>query len=177
MLAWALQLTGWASVQLGAEDEGVKQIAEGASEASATGNNSFRSYHLALGAEVHLAAGRVAAGLRAVDDALAVIEETAERFWRAEVHRLRGELLLKADALGAEAEAENEFTTAAGIANEQDASTLAFRAALSLARLWRSKRPEVAQQHLEQACARLNALSAQDQADAAEAGFVLHSQQ
>jgi predicted negative regulator of RcsB-dependent stress response len=35
------------------------------------------------------------AGLAALDEALALVEQTQERFWEAEIHRLKGELLLK----------------------------------------------------------------------------------
>ena len=54
------------------------------------------------GSTVHLAAaygqtGDVDAGLRVVTEALTVVDNTAQRVWKAELYRRKGELLLKAD--------------------------------------------------------------------------------
>ena len=46
-------------------------------------------------AEREAEAGRVEVGLATLDEQLAAIEQTEERWFDAEVHRVRGELLLK----------------------------------------------------------------------------------
>jgi len=87
---------------------------------------------LALGCDY---AAQVDDALEHVATALTVVEESDERFWEAELHRLRGELLLKKDSAAAMA-AEECFNRAIGIARRQGALNLELRAAMSLARLW-----------------------------------------
>jgi len=88
-------------------------------------------------AEREAAAGRVEAGLATLDAQLAAIEQTGERWFDAEVHRVRGELLLKnrwQDLTGA----ESAFKRAIEIARRQQARTFELRAALSLAKLYQT---------------------------------------
>jgi predicted ATPase len=71
------------------------------------------------------------------------VEETGERFWEAEIYRLKGELLLK-DKGGrrkdeSEAEAEACFWQAIEIARRQEGKSLELRATVSLARLWQQQ--------------------------------------
>ena len=70
-----------------------------------------------------------------LDEAIAIVDRNDERFYEAELHRLKGELLLlsiPADSSGA----ERCFRIALEIAGRQMAKSLGLRAALSLARLW-----------------------------------------
>jgi predicted ATPase/DNA-binding SARP family transcriptional activator len=91
-------------------------------------------YYLALLADGHLRAGAADEGLEVVEEALARGRETNERWWDAELHRLRGELMR---AAGAEAgESEVAFRRALEIARGQQARSLELRAASALARLW-----------------------------------------
>ena len=73
-----------------------------------------------------------------IDEALARVEETDERWWEAEIHRAKGELLLSLAAENA-FEAEACFERASEIARGQSAKSLELRAAMSLARLWQGK--------------------------------------
>ena len=73
-------------------------------------------------------------GLAAVTEALRLVDKNDERFYEAELHRLKGELLLlstPADPLGA----ERSFRLALEIAERHKAKSIGLRAALSLARL------------------------------------------
>ena len=63
------------------------------------------------------------------------VEHTQERYWEAEIHRLRGELLL---AGGEPRGAEDSYRRALDVARGQGAHALELRAAISLARLWRA---------------------------------------
>ncbi|MGI9421409.1 MAG: ATP-binding protein [Geminicoccaceae bacterium] len=74
---------------------------------------------------------RVDQGLRALDSAFQEVEKTASRFWTAELHRRRGELLLLGQ--GNDAEAEAAFKDALKTAREQNARMLELRAATSYA--------------------------------------------
>jgi predicted ATPase len=78
--------------------------------------------------------------------ALATVHTTGEQFCEAELHRLKGKLLL---ACSAEhyAEAEACFQQALDVARRQSAKSLELRAAMSLSRLWQhqGKREEARQ--------------------------------
>jgi predicted ATPase len=95
-------------------------------------------YYLGLLAQACGRAGRGEDGLAAIDEGMAASRAHNERWWDAELHRLRGALLLAAGADAAEAEVA--YTTAIDIARAQQARTLELRAATSLARLWRFER-------------------------------------
>ena len=68
-------------------------------------------------------------------DAQAHIDRTGEEWFEAEIHRLRGEVLLKGPTNAME-EAEAAFQHALDISRNQAARALELRAATSLARLW-----------------------------------------
>jgi predicted ATPase len=94
-----------------------------------------RAYHLTLLAEASAQAGQPAAGLEALAGALATLPKSGGRWWEAELHRLRGELLLQ-HAVAPPEEAETCFHQALAIARQQQAKSLELRAAMSLSRLW-----------------------------------------
>jgi predicted ATPase len=100
----------------------------------AAGANVRRSYYLALLADVRGRAGRPEAGQSAIAEALAFAEESGERCWEAELHRLQGELLL-AQSTEHRAEAEACLSQALEVAQRQSAKAFELRAATSLARL------------------------------------------
>jgi predicted ATPase len=78
-----------------------------------------------------------------IDEALAAIEATKEKWCEAEVHRIAGEIALMSPERDA-AKAEAYFERALVIARQQQAKSWELRAAMSMARLWRdqSKRDE-----------------------------------
>ena len=82
--------------------------------------------------------GLVTEALQTVDDAFAISDRTGERFYVAELHRLKGELRLASlDDADSRRLAEHDFRTAIHLAEDQGAHQLALRAAVSLARLLR----------------------------------------
>ena len=101
----------------------------------ATGAELARPYYLALQAEAYAQAGQREEGLSLLAEALATVHKTGERWWEAELHRLKGELLL---ALLPQkyAEAETCFRQALDITRRQQAKTLELRAVMSLSRFW-----------------------------------------
>src|SRR5215831_1851131 len=100
----------------------------------ATGAELFWPFWLAMLAEVYGEVGQTEAGLTVLAEALAVVDKTGERFWEAELYRLKGELLLsQASHIG---EVEACFRQALDIARHQEAKSLELRAAMSLSRLW-----------------------------------------
>ena len=65
------------------------------------------------------------------------VNETGERYWEADLYRVKGELLLLPG--GSEGEAEECFNQALEVARSQSARSLELRAAVSLARLWQNQ--------------------------------------
>jgi len=66
---------------------------------------------------------------------MALMERTGERMYEAELHRMRGELLLMQEAADL-SEAENCFRAAIEVARHQSAKSLELRATIGLARLF-----------------------------------------
>ena len=133
-VSYAGIVKGWALAQLSQAEEGVAQIREGLTLAAATGSGLWRTYNLAQLAEACGKAGRIDEGLDAIAEALYLMQQNGERWWEAEIHRLRGELLFKQrDSNPAEAQASIE--QAIEVACRKGAKSLQLRATTSLARL------------------------------------------
>ena len=77
-------------------------------------------------------------GLQALAEAHTLVEQHEERYWEAEVHRLRGVLLLRQPETP-QAEAEAWLQRALDVARRQEAKSLELRAAMSLSRLWQQQ--------------------------------------
>jgi predicted ATPase len=75
---------------------------------------------------------------RCIDEAIATIETTKERWFEAEVHRVAGELALKS-AEPDRAKAGRHFEKALAVARRQQAKSWELRATTSIAHLWRSE--------------------------------------
>ena len=145
--AYARVLHGWTLAQTGRVDHGVAEMKAGLShfeDASPTAASSalnmgfMRSFLLSLLGETYGNLGRLDEALAQLDTAWAFTEAMGEKFWRAELRRLRGELLLKAGGgpTGSNRqEAEACFRQALAIASNQGARALELRAAISLGHL------------------------------------------
>src|SRR5262249_15699416 len=94
-----------------------------------------RPFLLGMLAEVHGRLGHADAGLRVVDEALTLEGEFHEHWWNAEIHRLKGELLVSLTK-GNAATAEECYERAIKAARSQGAKSLELRSSTSLARLW-----------------------------------------
>ena len=138
-LAWGTSMRGWALAEQGQSKEGIAQIREGLAAMQATGAEVYRSYFLALLAEMHGKVEQAEEGLRVVEEALAFVERTEERFYEAELYRLKGEIVLQAGGRRPELEAEGCFHQAIDIARRQSAKSLELRASMSLALLWQQQ--------------------------------------
>ena len=130
---------GWALADGGRAEHGIAVIRQGLADYRATESELFLPYFLALLADAHGRAGQAATGLSLAADALDRVERTGVRWIEAELHRLRGELLLALPEAD-QPEAEACFRQALAVAREQDAKMWELRAATSLARLWRDQR-------------------------------------
>jgi predicted ATPase len=86
-------------------------------------------------ADVSAHLGHPEDGLRALAEAHTLVEQQEERWWEAEISRLRGVLLLRQPGTP-QAEAEAWLQRALDVARQQEAKSLELRAAMSLSRLW-----------------------------------------
>jgi predicted ATPase len=110
-------------------------------------------------------------GLKAIDEAMAFCEQSGETFFEAELRRLRGELLLWSPEPDLE-RVERSFLDAIAIARRQETRWLELRAAISLARVWRDRKPAEARIILGRACGWFT--EGADTADLEEANILLH---
>ncbi len=133
-LARATTLRGWAIAEQGRNEAGIALIQEGLAASRATGTELYRPYFLCLLAEACMETGRLDDGLSASTEALPAADEHENRVYEAEMHRLKGELLLMQDD-SSTAEAQNCFHRAVEIVRKQSAKSPGLRATLSLARL------------------------------------------
>jgi predicted ATPase len=138
---WAavgVSLRGWALAMQGQSEEGMAQVRQGIAALRATGAALHVPYLCTVLAESCDHLGHTEDGLQALAEAHALMEQHEERYWEAEVCRLRGVLLLRKPETP-QAEAEVWLQRALDVARHQEAKSLELRAAMSLARLWQQQ--------------------------------------
>ena len=139
LLAYAICFRGGALVERGQAEEGIAQARQGLVALHALGSALGQTPVLGWQAAAYCRLGRVEEGLATVAEGLAASEKTGECFFEAELHRLRGELLLKRDAHESESKVEGEaqvcFRHSIEVARHQQAKSLELRATTSIARL------------------------------------------
>jgi serine/threonine protein kinase/predicted ATPase len=128
-------LGGWALAGCGKAEEGLDRLERGLNDWDATGSVTYKTYLLGLLAEVLIDVGQVERASRVLNDALALVRQTSEGLYEAELHRLRGELLVREANDTVMRSSENEFRQALDLAHSQGAKLLELRAAVSLCRL------------------------------------------
>jgi predicted ATPase len=167
-LTFGTILRGWALVEQRPGEEGIAQLRQGLDAWRATGAELRRPYYLGLLAEAHEKVGQVEEGLSALAEALTAADKTGERWWEAELYRLKGELVLQSEVRSPKSQKENQkskgkrqkklsvtnpqsptpnphseaeecFLKAIEIARKQSAKSLELRATMSLARLWQQQ--------------------------------------
>jgi len=142
--AIGLILRGWVAVNEGQTEEGLDQMRSGLDKYRATETKLSLTFYLALLADALSATGRREEGLAVLTEALSLAEQTNERYYEAELHRLKGELLLKAGPGELlvlpgphAAQAETSYHRAIQISRLQGTRSFELRTVASLARLWR----------------------------------------
>jgi class 3 adenylate cyclase/predicted ATPase len=131
-------LSGWGLVMQGQGEERMAQVRQGLAAWRATGAVVHIPYFCTVLADVCDHLGHLEDGLQALAEAHTLVEQHEERYWEAEVSRLRGVLLLRQPGTPQE-EAEACFRQALAIARHQQAKALELRAAMSLAQLWQQQ--------------------------------------
>jgi len=122
----------------GQGEEGVAQVRQGIAAWRAIGSGLHLPYLCTSLADVCDHLGHPADGLQALAEAHTLMEQHDERWWEAEVCRLRGVLLLRQTGT-LQAEAETWLQRALNVARCQEAKALELRAAMSLSRLWQQQ--------------------------------------
>jgi len=127
--ALSLILQGWSLTELGQLEAGVQLMERGFAQHQATGAVLGEPHFMALLASAHHQQGQSEVALIALDKALQTTTQVAEKFYEAEIYRLKGEVLLKQANLEA---ALACFEQAITIAHQQQARAIALRVAISL---------------------------------------------
>ncbi len=148
---WALVVRGWAVAQQERGAEGIAQIREGLAAVKAGVADLGLPWGLALLAEASGNKSGAEEALNVLAEALAVSNKNGVQIYRAEIYRLKGELLLVSSRAENRSEAESCFRRAIEIARRQQAKSWELRAVTSLARLLRYQgKKEEARQMLGQ---------------------------
>ena len=129
---WARGFQASAMAVEGRTAEGVAQLRASLDALHALRSGLTRTMFLSLLGDALLRDGRAAEGLAVVDEGFAHAERTIERGFLAELHRVRGELLVLE---GNETAAEASLRLALDVSQQQQARSFELRAATSLARL------------------------------------------
>ena len=130
---------GWADVMAGDLDGGIARMQHHMLELKAASSEYISDRCFAFIATALGRMKRFDEGVRTIDEAFPFIERSGQRYYEAELHRLKGELLLAQDASNA-AEAEQSLRTAIEIARKQHAKSWELRATTSLARVLAKQR-------------------------------------
>jgi predicted ATPase len=163
---------GCIRVQRGEPEAGLSLLTEGIPQYRGMGAPYALPSQLCFVADAYRQLGRVEEGLATVAEAVRLTETYANLWWAADVYRLKGEMLLTAAGQSTtrrstgrsqssagrvtsasassqypvshtQAEAEEWFHKALGIARQQEAKSLELRVVMSLSRLWHAQGKKV----------------------------------
>jgi predicted ATPase len=127
---------GWLDLVECDRPEAIERMQRALADFRARSSVIMVSSMLSLVAQSQGRFGRYSEAFAAIGEALTLMEETGECIFEADVHRIKGELLLAQDLSGL-AQAEEWLRTAIDIASRQNAKSWELRATTSLARLLR----------------------------------------
>lgn len=130
-------VSGACRVLAGETEFGLKLIGEGLAAQRQVGLQSWLGTLLTISAAAHMQCSNLGRALELLAEAIAHIERTAGNVMRPEVERLHAEVLLLSNQIGSD-EAMARIGAAAGLARQQGALALEWRATMSLARLQHS---------------------------------------
>ena len=135
----AFFLEGWSAWHAGDRNAGLVQMRAGIAQLAEQEISLFSGLIRAEFAQAEAESGEADGSLITLENALVYCERIGQRWFDAEIHRVRGEILLKKHA-DSPAPAEDAYRTAIAIAQRQKARSFELRAAHSLAKLYQSGR-------------------------------------
>jgi adenylate cyclase len=136
---------GAVRVEEGDATTGIALMRKGWESRQATGAMVNAGFWCALIASAYARAGMFEQALEMLDEALSLRDGRDERWWEPELHRLRGEFLMRASECAdpqvariypAREAGEGACTRALELARNMGAKSLELRAATTLSRLW-----------------------------------------
>jgi hypothetical protein len=133
---WGRFNQGLVVARHGDPKEGIEGMQAAMAEAREFDMHLSRPIHLAHLATAYASIGEADFGIGLLNEAIQTVEQTQERLFEAEIHRLHGDLL---NGLGKTDDAQAALARALTVARSQDARLWELRAATSLARLWRDQ--------------------------------------
>ena len=136
-LAFHDVLGGWPAWRSGSGESALLRIRRGIAQLKGQGIRTWAPLTEAMLAEVESEAGDSDSATVTIARTIAEAERLGQRWFDAELHRIRGEILLR-QAPSVPAPAEEAFLTAVAIARHQKTRSFELRAALSLAKLYRA---------------------------------------
>jgi len=136
-LAQARILEGRVLFDQGQRESGIAQMRDSLTAYLDTGAGVRKPFYLALLAETYSKTGRAKKGLDVLEEALASVEQTEERWWESDLYRLKAELLRDSGSM--DGDVETCLRQAVDIARNQSAKSLELRAATNLAHLWQDQ--------------------------------------
>jgi predicted ATPase len=140
-------LQGWLMVEQGQWEAGIAQMRQGESELVIEARQ--QTYYATLVAQACLKGGETDQAYSVLTKELERVRDTGVRYYEAELHRIKGEVLLRRSA-SSRKEAETCFHTAIDLSHDQEAKSLELRATMSLSDLWQKQgKKEEARQLLQ----------------------------
>jgi predicted ATPase len=130
---WARPMLGWIKAEEGNGETGIQQMHQSTAELQKRGANLWVPQSLLLQAEALGRTEQFQTAYRLLDDAQALIEQYDQRFYEAELHRVRGTLMLS-ERGNIDSVAIN-FDRAIEVARRQSSRFLELRATVAKARL------------------------------------------
>jgi predicted ATPase len=126
-------LQGWLMVEQGQWKRGIEQMRQGESELAIEARQ--QTYFATLRAQACLKGGQTEQAYGFLVQELERVRDTGVRYYEAELHRIKGQVLLQRSA-SSQKEAETCFQTAIDLSRDQGTKSLELRAIISLSRLW-----------------------------------------
>ncbi len=147
ILPMGTSLHGWALADGEKTEEGITQMQEGIAAWRKTGAELFLPYWLCILAETYFKNEKKEEALIVLEEAQQLANKNNERYYEAELYRLKGELLLEFDGKD-KSEPERCFIKAIEISRKQDAKSLELRAVTSYSRLLQTQGKKEEARHM-----------------------------
>jgi class 3 adenylate cyclase/predicted ATPase len=136
--AWGTMQRGCVSALTGKASDAAQTIASGVTAMRQTGTTMWMPVWLSFLTRAKAEIGQFDDIGRCINEVMAAVETTKERWYEAEVHRIVGEVALLSPQPDV-TKAEAHFARALVVARKQHAKSWELRAAMSMARLWRDQ--------------------------------------
>ena len=136
-IAYGAFLEAWVDLRSGAPEAGLARIRRAVALLRQGDVGAFQPLVRAALAEAEARGGETEAALATLEGSLKDLERSGQRWFDAELHRMRGEILFRKNAADP-APAEKAFLASLGVAQAQNCRSFELRAALAVARLYRA---------------------------------------